>query len=120
MPPFYSFEQEPDPSSVTSHRRKLILAILSQISIFMGLAVSLLLWGLAAIYNHDWGKVKLALPIDTHCFVSEENRILAGELERFWSFRRLPLRLFISCLRRQSRALERILSVVPCKAVRAG
>lgn len=83
----------------------------------MELAVSRLLWGTAAIYDRAWGKVKLALPIGTHCFVSEESRILGGEPEHFWSFRELPLRLFISCLRRQSRALERILSVVPHKAV---
>lgn len=49
----------------------LFLVILSQISIFIGLVVSLLLWGTAAIYNHAWRKVKLAVAIGTHHFVSE-------------------------------------------------
>lgn len=58
MPPFYSFEQEPELHIATN----LFLTVLSQISIFMGLAVSLLLWGTAAIYDHALGKTKACPP----------------------------------------------------------
>lgn len=58
VPPFYSSEQEPE----LHIAKNLFLTVLSQISIFMGLAVSLLLWGTAAIYDHALKKSKACPP----------------------------------------------------------